>query len=186
MDDLLAKLPDADAYKALGTLEAVRRELKARGGDAFMNNRLLLSALQRRLASARSPPTEELAVAALLVLTDFAGCMDVELLAGVPAVFSETVPLLGKDGVRRAAGTLVAALLRRGLSGPAEASLAQAIITRGLKSDSVSRPALQPACPMRGWAALARPSRPSHPRPPPHTHLHLAGAPQTGQPPACG
>jgi hypothetical protein len=158
MDDLLAKLPEADAFKSLSTLEAVRRELKARGGDAFLNNRLLLSALQRRLASARSPPTEEVAVAALLVLADFAGCMESDLVAGVPAVFAEAVPLLGQGSVRRAAGALLACLLRRGLGSAAEASVAQAIIGRGLRSDSVSSWwLLLPTTSPLGWESRSAP-----------------------------
>jgi hypothetical protein len=138
LDEQLLKLPDADAHKSLGILESVRRELRSRGGDAFLNHRLLLSSLQRRLASSRAPPTEEVAVCALHVLSDFAGCMEAEHVAGVPAVFSEAVPHLGKDSVRKAAGALVAGMLRRGLADATEASLSQALIARGLKAESVS------------------------------------------------
>jgi len=139
MDEIhsaLQKLPDAETHKALFTLEAVRRELKARGGDTFLNSRLLLSSMQRRLASTRNSPTEELAVGILNVLTDFVGCMEPDLLGGVPAVFSEVVPLLSKENVRRAATTFIGGLLKRTPQKAQE--LCFPLVARGLRADSVS------------------------------------------------
>jgi hypothetical protein len=138
MDELLQKLPDADAHKSLGILESVGRELKQRKGDAFLNSRYFLSCLQRRLASTRNVPSEELVVSALNILSAFAGCMDADLVAGVPAVFAEAVPALGKDGVRKAAGALVGSLLKRAPSAAVEAEISQAIIDKGLRSENVS------------------------------------------------
>ena len=138
MDELLQKLPDADAHKSLGILESVGRELKQRKGDAFLNSRYFLSCLQRRLASTRNVHSEELVVSALNILSAFAGCMDADLVAGVPAVFAEAVPALGKDGVRKAAGALVGSLLKRAPSAAVEAEISQAIIDKGLRSENVS------------------------------------------------
>jgi hypothetical protein len=83
--------------------------------------------------------------------------MEADLVAGVPAVFAEAVPLLGKDGVRRAAGALLTCLLRRSLPSAAEASLAQAIVSRGLRAESVRWPPR--AGPSPGLLPHPRPGR---------------------------
>jgi hypothetical protein len=137
MDEAIAKLPDADAFRAQTTLDAVRRELKARGGDAFLNARLLLSSLGRRLASGRAPPSEEIVVGVLDVLCDFSKCMDAELLAGVAPIIADAVPLLSKEKPRRAAKNVIAALTKRLPS--AAARISDAIVTKGLRSENVRR-----------------------------------------------
>ena len=137
MDELLAKLPDADSFRSVTILDAVRKELKTRGADSFFNARLLLSAVQRRLSNARNPASEDVVTGALGVLGDFVGCMDAELLAGVPAVFADAVPLLAKDRPRRAAAALIAGLSRRA---PTVAQrMAEPLVARGLRSENVRR-----------------------------------------------
>lgn len=136
MDEQIAKLPDAPTHRASAILDAVRRELRARGGDAFLNARLLLGALQRRLGTSKGvAPPEEVVVGVLQVLGDFAGCMDEELLASVPSVFADAVPHLAKEKPRRAAAALVSSLVKRL---PASAPrVAEAIVARGLRADNV-------------------------------------------------
>lgn len=139
MDEIhsaLQKFPDVESHKALLTLESVRRELKARGGDSFINSRLLLSTLQRRLSNTRVPPTEEVSVGVLNVLADFVGCMDSELLGGVSSVFADAVPHFGKENVRRAASALIGGFLKRA---PVQAQdLCAPLVAKGLKAESVS------------------------------------------------
>jgi hypothetical protein len=154
MDEAISKLPDADAFRATTTLDAVRRELKARGGDAFLNARLLLSSLARRVAPGRAPPSEEIVIGVLDVLCDFSKCMDEELLAGVAPIIADAVPFLTKEKPRRAAKAAIAALTKRLPS--AATRVSDAIVTKGLRSDNV-RLAL---------VACAHALNPSHPHPP--------------------
>ncbi len=137
MDEAISKLGEAEPHRAVQTLEAVRREIGARGSDAFLNTRALLAALARRVAPGNSRVThsDDATVALLAVVGDLAAAMDADALGGAAGVLADAVPLLAKEKPRRAAQAAIAALARKV---PASAArVAEAIIERGLRGESV-------------------------------------------------
>ena len=137
MDEAISKLADAEPHRAVQTLDAVRREIASRGGDAFLNTRALITALSRRVApGSRASHSDESTVAVLNVVADLAGAMDADVLTGVAAVVIDSVVHLSKEKPRRAAQAAITALTKK-IPGLA-ATVSTAIIEKGLRSESVS------------------------------------------------
>jgi putative intracellular protease/amidase len=140
--DALARIVDADDFRALTILDIVRSELKraaAQGGTvaSVVDAPALFAALRTRLGRGGGRrPAEEVVLAVVQLLVEFVHVGDKRTIAAIPALLPELVAQVGRDRVRRACGVLLAALLKRL---PATASeVTAAVLGSGFASEDVS------------------------------------------------
>jgi hypothetical protein len=114
----LTKLGEADEFRTLTLLDVLRGDVK-RGGIAYPYH-ALYDALKQKLGGTSSKlrkPSEEvvLAVIQLLVECMHAGHASVaETTNGAINTFTDILPYVSKDRVRRACGVLLSAAIKRG------------------------------------------------------------------------
>jgi hypothetical protein len=115
--DAITRLSEVDDYRALTLLDVVRSELKAatsagRPAASVIEPATLFAALRSRLVKPPRP-SEEVVLAVIQLLVEYVHVGERSALAGVPTVVGELLPMVGRDRIRRAAGVLLAALVKR-------------------------------------------------------------------------
>jgi plasmid stabilization system protein ParE len=150
MEDILEKLPEADDARALSYIETLRTSLRGsarhpRAGApaaapaslSGLDASLFLTSVQLKLRAPRAP-SEDVTASLLHALADFVAAAPRGAdLHAVADIATDAIPLLARDKPRRAAGALLAALLRR--APETGTALSASIANFGLQSDSVRR-----------------------------------------------